>query len=116
MIEVARFREKLSDAYIAEVFLPSEIEYCRSQVRYWENFAARYAARKAAFKAIGERLPFQKKFCEVEVVRDKDTGAVTLKLHGETERAAAERGIRKLHLSLSHTGESAVALVVAEGD
>ncbi len=62
LVEIDQFRKKLSEDLIREVFLPDEIEYCRSQVRYWENFAGRFAAKGSGLQGPGPwallRAPF----------------------------------------------------------
>lgn len=115
LVDVERFREKLTDELIEELFLPSETDYCRSQIRYWENFAARFAAKEAAFKALGHGLSSGLRFREVEVQRDMKTGAVFLNLHGSALRAMRQNGVSRLLVSLSHTRKSAIAMVIAEG-
>lgn len=98
--------------FTLRIFLPSERAYCESTVRASEHFAARFAAKEAAWKALGLSggLPWQ----EIEVTRH-DSGAPSLVLHGETKTRAEARGIVRLHLSLSHVRGFATAMVVAEG-
>ncbi len=115
LVDMERFREKLNQELIEEIYLPSETDYCRSQIRYWENFAARFAAKEAAFKALGHGLSSGLRFREVEVKRDPKTGAVFLDLHGLALKTMQQNGITKLLVSLSHTRKSAIALVIAEG-
>lgn len=114
LVDVERFREKLTDELVAEVFLPGETEYCMSQVRHWENFAARFAAKEAVFKALGRGLSSGLRFKEVETVRDPETGAVSIEVHGNTREAMAGEGITRLLVSMSHTRKSAIAMVIAE--
>lgn len=115
IVDLAEFRGRLTDDLIAELFLPDEIEYCRSQKRSWENFAGRFAAKEAAFKALGAGLADGLRFLQVEVVR-AGSGAVRLELTGRAAELAAERGVLKTHVSLSHSRTVAAAVVVAEGE
>jgi holo-[acyl-carrier protein] synthase len=115
-VDVVSFRNRLDGRLVDELFLPAEIDYCRSQVRSWENFAARFAAKEAAFKAIGRGLASGIRFLDVEIVRNTDTGAVSLKLHGKALFFQKSLGIQSLHVSISHTKNNAVAIVVAEGE
>lgn len=115
LVDIERFREKLNKELIQEIYLPSETDYCRSQVRYWENFAARFAAKEAAFKALGHGLASGLRFRDVEVDRDPGTGAVFLRLHGLALETMQQNGISRLLVSLSHTRKSAIAMVIAEG-
>ncbi len=75
------------------------------------SLAARFAAKEAVAKALGS--PGGMSWQDCEVVRD-DTGAPRLVVRGTVAAAAAARGISVWHLSLSHDGPVAVAMVVAE--
>lgn len=114
LVEIDHFRKKLSEDLIREVFLPDEIEYCRSQVRYWENFAGRFAAKEAVFKALGLGLSSGLRFRDIEVIRCPVKGSISVKLHGGALEAAGEMGITGLSVSISHTRRAAIALAVAE--
>jgi holo-[acyl-carrier protein] synthase len=78
-----------------------------------QHYAARFAAKEAACKACpslrGQR------WHDVEVVREPD-GKPRLVLHGAAADAAAKAGVMRMHVSLTHAGDSAVAMVVAEGE
>jgi holo-[acyl-carrier protein] synthase len=95
-----RFRER--------VFTEQERAYCSRKRNAGESFAARFAAKEATMKALGRAFAWQ----EIEVWRQ--TGAPSVKLHGRALAEADSLGVRRLHLSLSHTALSAVACVVAE--
>ena len=113
IVALGPFRQRLSPELIDELFLPDEQSYCRTQARPWENFAARFAAKEAAFKALGAGLQQGLRWHDVEVVRNPD-GPVRLRLHGRAARLAAEQGVTASHLSLSHSSEFAVATVILE--
>ena len=75
-----------------------------------ESLAARFAAKEAVAKALGTTgLPW----VDAEVVSLPD-GRPTLEVHGKVAEAAAAQGIAHWHLSLSHDGGIATAMVVAE--
>jgi holo-[acyl-carrier protein] synthase len=96
----------------ARLFTDGERAYCRARAFAGQHFAARFAAKEAALKALG--VPEGLRWHELEVVNAGD-GAPRLVLTGNAAAAAARAGIRKLHLSLTHADDSAVAFVVAEG-
>ncbi len=77
-----------------------------------ERLAGLFAAKEAALKALGTGLRGGA-WTEVEVTHD-DLGRPLVRLHGHFADAAAARGIRTLHLSISHTAGLAMAQVVAE--
>jgi len=73
--------------------------------------AARFAAKEAVAKALG--APGGLRWLDAEVV-SLPSGRPTLRLVGATARTSAAQGIRSWHLSLSHDGGLATAVVVAE--
>jgi len=75
--------------------------------------AARFAAKEAAAKALGCGIG-DVGWKEIEVVRDARHGP-QLRLHGAAEALAAELGLSEWSVSLSHTHEHAMAVVVATG-
>ena len=76
-----------------------------------ERLAARFAAKEAVLKAMGSGLG-EAPFRSIEVQR-ADNGAPHLVLYDKALALCAARGISTLHLSLSHTGTTATAFVVA---
>ncbi|WP_433374472.1 holo-ACP synthase [Actinoplanes sp. CA-142083] len=76
-----------------------------------ESLAARFAAKEAVAKALG--APAGLLWHDCEIVADPD-GRPWLTVSGTVAAAAAERGIARWHLSLSHDGGIASAMVVAE--
>jgi holo-[acyl-carrier protein] synthase len=114
IVSLDAFRRRLDDALVEELFLPAEIAYASSQARSIEHYAARFAAKEAAFKALGAGLAQGMRFADVEVVRDP-AGAVELRLSGRAAEVAAERGLSAAHLSITHSRSDAAAVVVLEG-
>jgi len=76
-----------------------------------ESLAARFAAKEAVAKALG--APVGLHWHDCEIVTDPD-GRPWLTVSGTVAAVAAERGITRWHLSLSHDGGIASAMVVAE--
>jgi holo-[acyl-carrier protein] synthase len=105
---LARHPERLE----ARLFTDGERAYCRAHAHAAQHFAARFAAKEALLKAL--RVPPGLSWHELEVVCDAG-GAPSLVLHGAAERAARAAGVTRLHLSLTHAGDSALAFVIAEG-
>lgn len=96
----------------ARLFTRAERAYCRARAHCGQHFAARFAAKEALLKALG--VPAGLRWHELEVVND-EAGAPGLRLFGNAAAAASRAGVRRLHLSLSHAADSAMAFVVAEG-
>lgn len=90
-------------------FTNAERAYCEPRRFAGQHFAARLVAKFAARRVLGAVA-----LREIEVSRDH-AGAPSLTLHGGAERARAALGLT-LHLSLSHDGGVALALVVGDAE
>jgi holo-[acyl-carrier protein] synthase len=96
----------------ARLFTDAERAYCRQRASSAQHFAARFAAKEALLKAL--HVPEGLRWHELEVVNDGN-GAPSFRLSGNAAAAAAARGVRTLHLSITHADDAAMAFVVAEG-
>lgn len=116
IIEVERVRSacQRTPSLPGRLFTPAELAYAESSERHrWARLAARFAAKEALLKALGSGLR-QVKWAQIEVVRD-DLGRPDLVLTGAAAELARRLGVTRLHLSLSHTENYAVANVLALG-
>lgn len=115
LVEVARIAElaQRHGRRLERLFTAQEVAYCQGRGRPAEAFAARFAAKEAFFKALGTGWGAGGDWTEVEVLRS-EAGAPALRLSGRAAAAAAERGVARVHLSLTHTDETAAAMVVLE--
>ena len=111
---IAESLERHGDRFLERIFTPDEIAYCKDRKRAVEHFAARWAAKEAVAKALGTGFDRDVGWKDIEVVKE-DTGRATVRLHGNAKGVADRLGVAKIHLSLSHTEASAVAMVVMEG-
>lgn len=110
---VAKLRQRHGEKFHHLIFLPEEAEYCLARAKPDECFAARFAAKEAMMKAMGTGWADGVAFTGIEVV-SLPGGKPVIHLHGSTRDKAVELGIGAIHLSLSHSNETAVAQVVAE--
>jgi holo-[acyl-carrier protein] synthase len=112
-VAVAPFRTRLEgrEALLAEIFTADELAYARSRRSPWPHLAARFAAKEAALKALRSGLAGEMRFCHVEVTRDA-AGAPGLVFHGAVADAVRREGIPAASVSLTHTAEQAMAVVV----
>lgn len=116
LVDVARLQRAAARhgaRLLARVFTPAEIEYCHSQSRPFESFAARFAAKEAFFKALGTAARDGISWQDMEVRRD-GRSRPELVLHGRARELADARGVVQVHVSLSHTAHYATAMVVLE--
>lgn len=116
LIEISRIAESISqfgERFLDRVFTPVEIAYCRQKKHAAESFAARFAAKEAGAKALGTGISRGISWKELEVRREPGERP-TLHLSGRAQDLAAGMGVRRLSLSLSHSRNVALAVVIAE--
>ncbi|MBN1148699.1 MAG: holo-ACP synthase [Anaerolineales bacterium] len=113
LIEVKRIQEAIErhgDPFLKRIFSAAELVEAGGSPA---SLAARFAAKEATAKALGCGIgPIG--WQEVEVLRDA-AGQPRLNLHGAAAQLAAERGLTSWSISLSHTREHAIAMVVGAG-
>ncbi|HET6668596.1 MAG TPA: holo-ACP synthase [Pyrinomonadaceae bacterium] len=116
IIEVRRVREvlKRTPTFAERVFTEAERAYCDSRgVVAPQHYAARFAAKEAALKALQTGWRGGISWHDVEIAAH-DSGAPYLVLHGMAKELMENSGASKAHLSMSHTAEHAIAEVVLE--
>ena len=116
IIEVARIREVLerTPRFTERVFTAAERAYCDSRgVVAAQHYAARFAAKEAALKALKTGWSGGISWQDVEI-SSLESGAPLLTFHGESKKLFEESGATVAHLSISHTTQHAIAQVVLE--
>ncbi len=109
VVDVPRFREEL-DEDVYGCFLVDEIDYCEGRARPWESLAARAAAKRAAARALGKDGTCGR---DVELVR-RTAGDIELYLSGTAMETAEALGATRWRVSIAHTKNTALAVVVLE--
>jgi holo-[acyl-carrier protein] synthase len=114
IIEIARIQAALDrhgERFLKRVFTEPEVFECRGRA---EALAVRFAAKEAASKALGTGIgPIS--WREVETLH-KWSGEPYLVLYGKAEKIANELGLAVWAVSLSHSRENAIAVVVASSE
>lgn len=100
---VARLAGK-SPRFLEKTFTPREIAYCSPKRNKYQNYAARFAAKEAFFKALGGRI----NWTDVELI-NRPSGQPELVVKGR-----ARWPFDRAHVSISHLAAYAVAVVVLE--
>ena len=115
VVLVERFEAALARTplLVERVFTEAERHTAGGKPRPHESLAARFAAKEAVAKALG--APVGLNWHDCEIVSD-ERGRPWLTVAGTVAAAAAQRGITRWHLSLSHDGGIASAVVLAEGE
>ncbi|HWQ02917.1 MAG TPA: holo-ACP synthase [Candidatus Nitrosotenuis sp.] len=98
---------------IQRVFTPQEIEYCEWHMKKAERYAGRFAAKEAAMKALGTGWRRGVRWLDIEVSRPND-GRPVLALHGVARDLALKMGVKNISLSITHSGNLAMAQVIFE--
>jgi holo-[acyl-carrier protein] synthase len=110
IIEIKRVRQALlvwGDRFMRRIYTEKEIELYSGRI---ESLAVRFAAKEAVFKALshpGKYLSWQ----NVEII-SVDNGRPMVILSGAALQRAEECGLKSLEISLSHSRENAVAVVM----
>jgi holo-[acyl-carrier protein] synthase len=108
---IARF----GDRFKKRVFTADEILYCESKANKTERYAARFAAKEAAMKAIGTGWSRGVTWRDFEV-RRLPGGRPTIAFHGRAGEIFAKLGGVRAHLSITHTKQTAMAFVILESE
>jgi holo-[acyl-carrier protein] synthase len=115
--EVGRIQgaiERHGEVFLKRIYTPGEREYCEGFKNKYERYAGRFAAKEAAMKALGTGWRRGVRWVDLEVVRET-SGRPTLAIAGEAAKIAEEIGVKSVALSITHTGNLALAQVIFEG-
>ena len=110
---IAQAIQRYGDRFLHRIFTEGEIQYCESKANRVERYAARFAAKEAAMKALGTGWNHGVRWRDVEVRREPG-GRPTLAFHGKAAEFASKLGAVHVALSLSHTASEAIAQVILE--
>ncbi len=116
LMEIDRIEESIArfgERFLGRVFTPAEIAFCRKKKNAAESFAARFAAKEAAAKALGTGMSRGIGWQEIEVVR-RPGERPEIVFHGRAAERAKALGVASAAISLTHSREIAMAVVVLE--
>ena len=116
IIEVRRVHETIerTPRFAERVFTQAERAYCESRGAVAaQHYAARFAAKEAALKALQTGWSGGIAWQDIEVSA-KESGAPVILFHGRAQELYERSGATTAHLSLAHTTEHAIAEVVLE--
>jgi holo-[acyl-carrier protein] synthase len=105
--------ERFGERFLHRVFTDGEIAYCQSMKYPARHFAARFAAKEAVSKAFGTGIGKSMGWRDIDV-RKKTSGEPFVVLDGGAKSLAADRNVRGVWISLSHTNHHAVAMIALE--
>ncbi len=116
LAEVGRIREAIERhgrRFIDRIYTAAEIAYVERKANRYERYAARFAAKEAAMKAIGTGWRRGVRWQDFEV-SNLATGRPALLFHGVAAQIVDALHVRNIALSLTHTAEQGMAIVILE--
>ena len=114
IVSIARFQRAMGrEGFIQKLFTTEEIQYCEARANKAQSYAARFAAKEAAMKALGTGWSRGIAWKDISVQND-DLGRPVLILAGAALELAKVLGANTWHVSMSHERENAVATVILE--
>jgi holo-[acyl-carrier protein] synthase len=116
LAEVDRIRkaiERHGRRFTDRIYTATEIAYVERKANRYERYAARFAAKEAGMKAIGTGWKRGVRWQDFEVT-NLPSGRPTLRFHGVAAQIADSLGVRTIALSLTHTAEQGLAIVILE--
>jgi holo-[acyl-carrier protein] synthase len=119
LVPVSKIKEIMlrRQGFAEEIFTKDEREYCLSRPDPYIHFAGRFAAKEACLKALGTGLSgsgIDGSLREIEVTPDR-SGRPLLSISGWTAKIGSRKQIEQFTVSISHSGDFAVASVVLSG-
>ena len=111
-----RMHEENGERLLQRCFTESEQAYAdAAKKRRFEHYAARFAGKEAVLKALGTGWRDGIAWTDIQVIREP-SGRPVLELTGRCGEIAAELGISRWHISLSHTSTHAIASAIGCGE
>jgi len=114
--EVGRIQsaiERYGETFLRRIYTTPERAYCEQFKNKYERFAGRFAAKEAAMKALGTGWRRGVRWVDFEVVRGAG-GRPSISLDGAAKEIAAQLGVKRISLSITHTSSQALAQVIFE--
>lgn len=116
IVEVYRIRETIerTPRFVERVYTQSERDYCEAKgAAAAQSFAARFAAKEAFLKALQTGWRGRITWQDVEIISG-ETGVPHFEISGEAKNILENLGANRVHLSMSHTTDHAIAQVILE--
>jgi holo-[acyl-carrier protein] synthase len=116
IVSIARMERVIAargERFLRRVFSPSEVEEGAKRLRSAPYFAARFAAREAFVKALGTGFRRGVSLADIAVATG-ELGRPELVLGGRAAELLEGLGSARCHLSISHDGDGAQAIVILE--
>lgn len=111
LADVTRYRFDAAKLkwFARRIYTDHEIAYAMRKRNWPERLAGFFAAKEATRKAFGRAIPWR-----FVAVGHERSGKPTIELREDAARLIPARGVRRIHLSITHTASLAAALVILE--
>ncbi len=114
-LRIQQSLERHGERFTRRLYTPREIAYCERFKNKAERYAARFAAKEAAFKALGTGWREGVRWLDVEVIH-QPSGKPELVLSGRAQEVARALRVARIAVSISHADRYVVAQVIFESD
>jgi holo-[acyl-carrier protein] synthase len=111
IVEVSRVEKavkRLGFSFLKRIFTDKEIKNSKKRKWPYEYLAARFATKEAVFKALNDGLDGSISWRNIEILNDKD-GRPVVTLYGQAKKLQKKKKVDKIHVSVSHIKEYAIA-------
>lgn len=105
--------ERHGTPFLNRLYTAGEIACCEAHRNRFERYAARFAAKEAAMKALGTGWRHGVRWRDIEVRREP-SGKPTLNIEGVAREFADRLGVKNISLTITHSGNLALAEVIFE--
>jgi holo-[acyl-carrier protein] synthase len=114
-VRIARSLDEYGERFVKRICTPAEVAYCERFKNRAERYAARFAAKEAAFKALGTGWGKGVRWLDVEITH-QSSGKPELTLTGRAQELAKQLGVTRISVSISHADRYVIAQVIFESD
>lgn len=114
IVEVSRIKQaakKWSNRFLKRIFTPGELAYANGKSVPYQHLAARFAAKEAVLKAIGDSTIHRIEWVNVEILNDEH-GKPVVNLSGQAKNIKQNKNISDIIISMSHTRTYAIASAI----
>jgi len=108
-VERYRFDERSLAWFARKVYTPEEMAYAMRKRHWPERLAGFFAAKEATRKAFGHAIPWSR----VGVSHER-SGKPIIRLYEDAEKLIVQRGVKTIHLTITHSATTAAAVVILE--
>jgi holo-[acyl-carrier protein] synthase len=98
---------------LERLYTAAEAAYCESHRNKFERYAGRFAAKEAAMKALGTGWRRGVRWRDIEIIREPG-GKPSIALKGAAKRIADGLGVKNISVTITHSGNLALAEVIFE--